>query len=284
MPAPTVVAVGTVSAVAAVANTVSLPAGAVAGDLLYLIDQRSDAGPSITGSGGGTWTLDATGAAGTSRITAWYSRMVGGQTAPTILASADHSLAVMLKIGGAVGSGSPFDVTGVNYSPNFAETTSPCTGLTTVTGQGLILIVIGTSGPDADANPATEFSGSNPNLSSFTEILDVTSSVGVGAAIGIYAGVLTTPGATGLTTILHSNFRPVARTVAFKAAVVDAVTGAIATPVFPTAAGPGVVPIVAAAAGAGVVPVRTVGAMAAGVVPVIVSAAGVGVVPTIETP
>ena len=103
---------------------VTMPPMLGVNDILLLHIETSNEAVTLSDTGGGTWTEvvtpSGTGTAGgvvAVRSTVLWSRYNGTQTAPTIAANTDHTLARITAWRGAATSGSPFDVVAAGNDP-----------------------------------------------------------------------------------------------------------------------------------------------------------------------
>lgn len=206
---PTLVAVGAVSASTS-AITPVLPPGTLTNDILVLpIESHStapDVAATIANVAGGTWTQVGFSHAGnTARLTIFWSRYNGTQTAPTTNDTGDHQQGCIIGIRGCITTGSPINVE-AGAAPTFAETVSTITTITTASDNRLILAVIAGELPDADGTGVYS-SWTNSGLGSLTEIVDVSTSAGLGGSLGVAIGSKVAQGVTGTTSVTHASFR-----------------------------------------------------------------------------
>jgi hypothetical protein len=191
--------------------TPGLPFGVTLNDILFLIMQvregPPDFVPAITDTAGGTWTAftQAAPAVNGPRLAVWWARYNGTQTAPTLSDSGDHGFAVIVGVRGALISGSPINVSLVGGAV-FAETTTTLSSITSSAANCLVLAIVGLEGPDWDGS--NNFSNWTNSVSGvMTEVLDQSSSAGVGGSIGVAYVIQASAGVTGTTTNTHVSLR-----------------------------------------------------------------------------
>jgi hypothetical protein len=201
---PLFVAAGAVSSGSSTV-TAALPAGLVSGDILLLFVETSNQAVTVSNQNGGTWTQvsgspESTGAGGdttSTRLTVFWSRYNGTQGAPTLSDSGDHDLARIVAIRGALGSGTPIDVTAGGVEST-ADTSASIPGATTSGDTELVISAVATALPDAAGT--ANFSGeTNADLADVTELTDNTVTAGVGGGLGIIYGTKEAAGAYGAT-------------------------------------------------------------------------------------
>jgi hypothetical protein len=203
-PIPTYVGAGTASSST---NTITpaLPSGIQTGDILLLFVETANQAATISNSAGGTWTQitnspQGTGTAGSTsatRLSVFWSRYNGVQTAPTVADSGDHQLGVILAFRGVVTTGNPLDISSGGVESN-ADTSGSITGATTTAANTLVVMAAATSLPDA--NGSTNFSAwANSNLANIAEIFDTTINTGNGGGLGIATGEKADAGVYGAT-------------------------------------------------------------------------------------
>ena len=203
MALPTFVAAGAMSSGTA-AITPAHPAGIATDDILLLFLETSAQEIGIATLNGGTWTLvpsspqqvSGSDAGAVSRLTVFWSRYNGTQTAPVTTDSGDHQVGVILAFRGCSTTGHPWDVT--NGSTDGASNTAlSAVGNTTRVADCLIVIA---SARGNDAAGAGFSAWANADLANVTERFDDGAVDGTGGGIGIATGELATAGAYGATT------------------------------------------------------------------------------------
>ncbi len=207
---PTYVAAGSVASGTG-AITPALPSGIAEDDILLLFLETANQAISISDSKGGTWTAVTNSPQGTgtaagataTRLTVFWSRYNGTQTAPTTSDSGDHQLGRMIAIRGATTSGNPWDVTAGGVEATM-DTSGSIAGATTTVDKTLVVTAIATSHPDASST--AKFSAwTNANLTSVTERTDNSVTAGNGGGLGVATGIRAATGAYGNTAVTLAN-------------------------------------------------------------------------------
>ena len=202
--AVTYVAAGAVAGNAA-AITPALPAGILTNDILLLSLETANQVISIATPNGGTWTEVTNSPQGTgttalgTRLTVFWSRYNGTQTAPITSDSGNHQIGRIIAIRGAIASGNPWDVTAGSVEST-SDTSGAIPGATTTVGNILVVAAIATDLPDATGT-ANFSAWANSNLTNVNERTDDTDNAGNGGGLGIATGVKVTAGAYGDTTV-----------------------------------------------------------------------------------
>jgi hypothetical protein len=137
-----------------------------------------------------------------TRLTAFYRRAVGGDTAPTITDPGDHAVAVIIAVRGCVASGDPQNVTAGGHA-NFVNPVV-ISGATTSLDNCLIVLIT----TDHSANlTLPRWSGwTNADLANLTERVDTAGGSGGsdgGGGLGIATGEKATAGAYGTTAVTN---------------------------------------------------------------------------------
>lgn len=215
MTAPAWRAAGTAQAgVGAV--TPGMPAGVLTDDILLLFIETSD--EAITVSGGTeTWTEVADSPVSMTvttptRLTVFWARASqNSPTSPTTSDSGDHQLAVIAAFSGCITSGDPWDVTSPG-TDSTSNTSFAVPGDTTTVADCLVVAVATADFQNAYGNTWT-----NADLTSVTERIDTTTSVGNRGSIGVATGVKAAAGAYGTTTgTLTANSRKAMMSIALR--------------------------------------------------------------------
>lgn len=189
--------------VGAGAITVALPPGLVADDIILLLLETANQAITVADAAGGTWTevtnspqgQGTGGAAGGVRLTVFWSRYNGVQTAPITSDSGEHNSGVTIAYSGVITSGLPYDVTAGDTQA--ATTAGSIPGVTT-TVDGCLLLAIAASDADVGTQQATGWT--NASLVSVTERIDSYSATGTGGGIVAAGGIKTTAGVVSPTT------------------------------------------------------------------------------------
>jgi hypothetical protein len=176
--------------------TPTLPTGLQANDVLLLFVETANQASSISDSAEGTWAQVAnspqgTGIAGSAlatRLTVFWSRYDGVQTAPTVADSGDHQVAVILAFRGVITSGNPWDVTSGNVDV-IPDTNLYATGATTTVGNTLVVVASAVM-----TNTVTFSNWSNEELANITTRSIVSTTAGNTGGIAIITGEKTSAG------------------------------------------------------------------------------------------
>ncbi len=209
-PVPTFVNAGAVAAGTG-AITPALPANIAVDDILLLFLETSNQAISIANQSGGTWTavLNSPQSTGTAagadgaRLTVFWSRYNGTQTAPVTNDSGDHQLGRIIAVRGVMASGNPWDVTAGGVEAGNTDTSGSIPGTNTTVANTLVVAAIATALPDSTTT--TVFSGwTNAGLAGVTERTDNSTTSGNGGGLGIATGTRAATGAYGATTVTTS--------------------------------------------------------------------------------
>jgi hypothetical protein len=209
------VAAGTLGASTA-GVSVPLPAGIAAGDILLLFVTSANettagvstgdiAAPSgwamVTGTGSANNGQGAAAGATSTRLTVFWLRYTGVETAPTVADTGDHNVAVIHAFRGCVASGNPWDV--VNAGTDVTSDTSlDATGVTTTAAGEMI--VVGTASETDIATARISGTPTNASLTGIAVRSDGSSTSGSGGGIAVFTGVLAGTGASGTTSAVYA--------------------------------------------------------------------------------
>lgn len=200
---PTFVACGAFTLNVAGANP-ALPAGIQTNDILLMPVETSDQAVTITDSAGGTWaeTADSPQSPGSlTRLTVFWSRYNGTQTAPTTSDSGDHQGTFICAFRGVTTSGDPWDVTS-GGSEVTADTSYSIPGDTTTVANTMVVIIYTSAADTTNADAAARFgSQSNSDLANLTERKDSAGTGANGGQLGLTTGEKATAGSYGATTL-----------------------------------------------------------------------------------
>ena len=192
------------------AITPALPLGIAANDILLLFVETANQAAAITKQAGGIWAevanspqgVEVDGSTNATRLTVFWSRYNGIQTAPTVGDSGDHTIGIIIAIRGVTTSGNPWDVA-AGSTDAFPDTLGSIPGALTTVADTFIVAAITTNVPDA--NGTNVFSSwANASLTNVTERFDVSRTAGNGGGIGIAIGEKATAGIYGNTTMTIS--------------------------------------------------------------------------------
>lgn len=200
MPMPTIVAVGTVSAVTTGACTPGIPAGNAANDILLLfVEAANEPLNTITnftriGSGA---VIQATGLV--TDLSVFWARAVGGDSAPSITSSPqNHLIARIIGVRGCVTSGSPVNGTPATGLDNTTGTAFTIPGGVTAGVDCLVFAALTTGTDVTSTTMATSWT--NASLGSLTEQIDNWTLSGNGGGIAVACGDKATGGTYSATT------------------------------------------------------------------------------------
>lgn len=185
--------------------TPALPTGWAVDDIFVLFVESSN--EVITAPSGWTEAPNSpqgTGTAATAastRLGVFWRRAVGGDTAPTVTDTGDHTVGFIAAFSGCVTSGSPWDVTAGSVKSS-TSTTGTIPGATTVTPQTLVVMALSEGANVGDDSFGGFFSAwLNTDLKDFTEIADYSEIGGTGGGIGVAVGAKNAAGTYGSATV-----------------------------------------------------------------------------------
>lgn len=199
MPMPTVVAVGTVSAVTTGACTPGLPAGWAADDIqLLFVEAANEPLNAISGytriSSGAV--IQATGLV--TDLSAFYRRAVAGDTAPSITSTPqNHLIARIVGVRGAVTTGSPINIVNTGLD-NTTGTAFSIPGATTTAADCLVFAALSTGTDVTSTTMATGWT--NASLGTVIEHIDNWTLSGNGGGIAVCSGTKAAAGIYSATT------------------------------------------------------------------------------------
>lgn len=219
--APTFVTAGIVAAGTA-AITPQLPGSIQTNDILLLFLETDNQAISIANQSGGTWAEVTNSPQGTgvaadgtaTRLTVFWSRYNGTQTAPVTTDSGNHQIGRIIAIRGVTTSGNPWNVTAGNVEA-VADTSGSIPGAGTTIADTFVVTAVATALPDATGT-ANFSAWSNGNLAGVAERVDNSSNVGNGGAIGVATGTKGTAGNYGSTTVTTPNAKKGLLSIALK--------------------------------------------------------------------
>lgn len=189
---------------ASAAVTPDLPAGMANDDIMIMVcetagtqglstptdwnvlDQAYETGDSTTGT----------------RLSVFWKRVVGGETAPTVGDSGDHQCVKIFAYRGCRSQGNPWNAVtgGVDAT---AGTSVSITGVTTTVANCLVLNIICTPFDTSTSNQVDGWT--NGNLSGITERGDTFTTASNGGGHALADGTKATAGATGSTSVTLTN-------------------------------------------------------------------------------
>lgn len=190
---PTVVSVGTEFHSTGV-PTATLPGTHAANDILLLALQSSNesniAAPAGYKQLGPQNGIGAAASAGSVKLSLFWKRDGGSESAPTIPDTGDHTYGVMLAIRGCPTTGDPFHFLGNSFKFATSTSGSAAKGSTCI-DNCLVMNVWGHAVDSASAQASAE---TNSDLSSVTEQFDGSTTDGTGGGIVIATGVKASAG------------------------------------------------------------------------------------------
>lgn len=195
---PTFVAAGA-SASGTGAVVPAIYAGAIADDIIVLVvqsDNQTATAPATYTQMGPEVGIGTAGAAGGTRLAAFWKRHTGTESDPTVADTGDHTIAFTFGIRGCPTSGDPFRNVGATRKTT-ASTTSTGSAGATPADNCLIVQLFATA---LDSASAAFSVPTNASLTSVTEQVDVATADGNGGGIGLITGLLATAGSFVATT------------------------------------------------------------------------------------
>ena len=205
--APTVPAVRSVTAEFSSTGvpTATLPTGHTTNDILLLVIQSANdsavtppAGYARIGPQNGVGDAAA---AGATKLSVFWKRDGGSESAPTIPDTGDHTYGFMAAISGCPTTGDPFHFLGQAWKFTASTTATSCVSRTSV-DNCLIVDIFAHAWDNTTANATGQ---TNSDLTSITEQFDDSTSDGTGGGLVMVSGVKATAGPIGATTMTWTN-------------------------------------------------------------------------------
>jgi hypothetical protein len=192
------------------AITPPFPSGIQANDIALLVCESENQAISLSTANGfvelGNQANKAAGTAATdpaSRLAVFWKRLVGGDAAPTVADSGDHTTGQIHVFRGVRTTGNPWDVFAEGNSGGTNSTSASIPGATTTVDNCLVVLLCSTS---FNGTSTAQFSGwTNPDLSNLTERTDNSNTAGLGGGHGMATGLKATAGTYGATTVTLAN-------------------------------------------------------------------------------
>ncbi|HEX9896685.1 MAG TPA: hypothetical protein VGA85_03385 [Dehalococcoidales bacterium] len=191
------------------AITPPMPTGVAApaaNDILLLVVESENQAISLSSAQGFAEVPDSLQFAGTaatnpaSRLTIYWKRAVGGDTAPTVTDSGDHTTGRIYCFSGVKTTGDPWNVTAGGNDGGANDTSGVIPGATTTVPNCLVVLICTSS---YNGTSTAQFSAwTNSDLVNITERGDNTNTAGLGGGHGMATGEKATAGtyaATGVT-------------------------------------------------------------------------------------
>lgn len=198
MPMPTVVGVGA-AASGQGAITPTFPAGytAAADDVAVTFCECDSADTLTPPSGWALVTAQSVTSGTTTKLSAIWRRIVGGDTAPQIADAGNHLVGRMVIVRGCVTTGNPWDVATPTQELT-ADATVSIPAVTTSVNDCLILAAFSTGQDIASTAGATGWA--NASLANVAERMDDWTALGTGGGFSMATGEKAVAGSTGATT------------------------------------------------------------------------------------
>lgn len=136
----------------------------------------------------------------TTRLTVFWKRATGADTAPTVADPGDHAIAQILSFRYCVNTGDPWDVTSGNTGASSTSVSIP--GDTTTVVNTLVVVAVSNA---TDSATAQTSGFTNADLANLTELVDVNTSQGNGGGFAVAAGQKASIGAYVATTATLAN-------------------------------------------------------------------------------
>ncbi len=192
------------------AITPPYPASMAANDVCLLVVESENQAISLTTANGfaevPTWSPQFAGTAATdpgSRLALFWKRTVGGDSAPVVADSGNHTTGQIHCFKDVLTSGNPWDTGAGGNDGGANDTTGVIPGSTTTLDDTLVVLIISTS---RNFTSTTECSAwTNAGLTSLTEHTDNTDTAGLGGGHCMASGIKTSAGAYVDTTVTLAN-------------------------------------------------------------------------------
>lgn len=197
---PSIVSVGSPFSSTAV-PTATLPGTHAANDILVLCLQSSNetniAAPSGYTQLGPQNGIGAPATAGSTKLSIFWKRDGGSESAPTLTDSGDHTYGVMFAVRGCPDTGDPFCLGGQAFKFS-TSTTGTSDNATTVMDNCLVVSIFAHA---IDSATAQGSSPTNADLTSVTENFDGATTDGTGGGIYVMSGVKALRGSLSASTV-----------------------------------------------------------------------------------
>lgn len=188
------------------AITPPYPAGMVANDVCLLAVESENQAIALTTANGfvqvPAWSPQSAGTAAVdpaSRLALYWKRTLGGDAAPVVADSGNHTTAQIHCFSGVVTSGDPWDAGAGGNDGGANDATGTVPGATTTSPETLVVLIASDS---RNANSTANCSAwTNADLTSLTERTDNTNTAGLGGGHCMATGVKATAGTYATTTV-----------------------------------------------------------------------------------
>lgn len=185
------------------------PAGMAANDVCLLVAESENQAITLTTANGfvevPTWSPQFAGTAATnpaSRLAVFWKRTVGGDAAPVLADSGDHTTGVIHCFSGVITSGNPWNTGAGGNDGGVNSTTGHIPGSTTTVDNTLVVLIESTSN---NATATTNCSAwTNADLANILERQDNSNTAGLGGGSCMATGEKATAGAYATTTVTMS--------------------------------------------------------------------------------
>jgi len=192
------------------AITPPYPGSMQANDVCLLVVESENEVISLSSAQGflelSAWSPQSAGTAATnpaSRLAVYWKRTVGGDTAPTVADSGNHTTGQIHCFSGVIASGNPWDVGAGGNDGGANDTSGTIPGATTTVDSTLVVLITSTS---YNGNSTTQCSNwTNANLTNLTEQTDNTATSGLGGGHCLATGDKATAGIYATTTVTLAN-------------------------------------------------------------------------------
>ena len=200
---PTIVSVGAEFTSTGV-PTATLPGTHATNDILVLVVQQSNEADYAAPTGytrlGPQNGIGTAAQAGATKLSIFWKRDGGSESAPTLTDSGDHTYGVMFAVRGCPTTGDPFRMIGQSWK--FTASTTGTADAGTVRVDGALIVNIFAHALDQAG--AAGSSPTNASLTNVTEQFDDSTTDGTGGGIYIMSGTLTVAGEVAASTITWS--------------------------------------------------------------------------------
>jgi len=187
--------------------TPTMPAGINAGDLLFLVAESENQAITLSTANGFTEISSSPQSAGTaatspaSRLAVFSKTAAGGDTAPVVADSGDHTSCMVYLVQGGDPT-TPINAQAGGNDSGANDTSAVIPGVTTTVDNAFIILITSTSN---NATATTNCgAATNANLTGITEVTDSSNTAGLGGGHCLITGTMPTAGATGNTTLTLS--------------------------------------------------------------------------------
>ena len=185
------------------------PTNMAANDICLLVAESENQAISLSVAQGFVEVTNSPQSAGTAatnpanRIAVFWKKTVGGDTAPTVADSGDHTTGLIHCFFNVTTSGNPWDITAGGNDSAANDTTGVIPGATTATANTLVVLIQGSSRNGTGSTECSAFS--NADLTTLTERTDNTHTAGLGGGHCMATGEKATASAYGDTTVTLAN-------------------------------------------------------------------------------